>query len=96
MKIYYCVYCGKPVSVEPFSPCCGEVGHVHEVEVNSVPSNRPMRVFETEVLCEDFDIGLAEAEEIVSRIDMMASPSIVSKSKVGGKHRFLVRSYSLD
>lgn len=32
MRQYFCVYCGKPVSHEPWSGCCGEIGHAEPDE----------------------------------------------------------------
>lgn len=67
------------------------------ITIQSVPSGRPGRVFETEIIGADFDAVLSEAEALVKRIDFMASPSIVSKTRDdAGNWRMRVRSYSLD
>jgi len=103
MKKFFCPYCGDQrmsrndtISGSDIS-CCGEVGHIVACDINEVPSGRYGRVFETEIVCPDFDIALAEAEEFVRLIDFMASPSIVSKTRDdAGNWRMRVRSYSLD
>ncbi len=96
MKKLICPYCGGLLSAE-YNVCCGEAGHGVEVEIEPVASRRWGREFETEITCADFDVGLAEAEAMVSNIDFMASPCIVSKLRDdAGNWRFRVRSYSLD
>lgn len=103
MRKFFCPYCGHEQAAKNDTAggsdifCCGEVGHAVPCDINSVPSGRGGRVFETEIVCPDFDIAVAEAGGMVSRIDFMASPSIVSKTRdEAGNWRLRVRSYSLD
>lgn len=103
MRKFFCPYCGdrKVPRNDTINggdiPCCGEVGHVVACDIEPVASREWGRVFDTEIVCSDFDAALAEAEEMVANIDFMRSPSIVSKSRdSAGNWRFVVRSYSLD
>lgn len=72
-----------------------------DVSITSIdPGARWGRVSETEISGADFDSVLTEAEALVKRIkriDFMASPSIVSKTRdEAGNWRMRVRSYTID
>ena len=103
MRKFYCPYCGdrKVPRNDTINggdiPCCGEIGHIVACDIEPVASRAWGREFETEIVCPDFDVALGEAEEMVANIDIMASPSIVSKTRdEAGNWRLRVRSYSLD
>lgn len=96
MERLYCASCGALLKDRGVK-CCGQ-NKVIPVSINPIPQGASWgRVFETEIVCPDLDVALAEAEDMVDRIDIMASPSIVSKARDdAGNWRLRVRSYTID
>ena len=102
-----CASCGKKGPQEGLFECCGKIGECHDVWLRSLPlRHATMTINEVEILSDDFNTALSEAEGLVEKInerDFMLSPSIVSRSRLdarngmgGGLWRFVVRTYGID